>query len=497
MLARTTLWSGGLILAALARSAGAFAQGQPADAAKPEPAGAEAPPAQLPDLVRASASGLTAETVAKRAAATSYTTKAAEAQLRAAAARVDQAWAAFLPRLTVTARYTRLSDFTPPLFGSGGSSVVTTAAPGTLNPSPTIAAPPFSFPLVLDNFLLQAGIVVPITDYFLRINQNHTAATHSVEAARYDAGAARAKSASDGKAAYYTWLRARGASVVAGQALADQKVHLNDAKNQFTAGAASKADVLRAETAVAAAEVQVERAKNLASLAETQVRVAMHAPDDESLTPGETLDGPPPPFDGSLPQLTQEAVANRLEVKGIDANAAAAREQASAVRGGNWPQVAAFADGIVANPNPRRFPQTNDWFPTWQVGAQLTWSPNDTLTSSASGRDIESRASALDAQREVVRDGIRLEVTQAYNSIREADASIEATKRELAAAQEAYRVARELFNAGRGTSTVLTDAETELTRARLDALNAAVESRIARVRLEHALGRDAKMAPAP
>ena len=57
-------------------------------------------------------------------------------------------------------------------------------------------------------------------------------------------------------------------------------------------------------------------------------------------------------------------------------------------------------------------------------------------------------------------------------------------------ATEAYRVARELFNNGRATATTLTDSETDLTRARLDALNASVDARTARVRLEHALGRD-------
>lgn len=496
MRARTLRGSWAVLASLMALAGTARAQGT-------EPPKPEAPPAQIPDLVKTSAGGLTAEQVAQRASATSFAAKASDEQIRAAAARVDQAWSAFLPRLTLTARYTRLSDFTPPsLFNSppGINSVVTTdpaggpASPGSLR---SVQQPSFSFPLVLNNYLLQASIVVPISDYFLRIGQSYTAATHSVDAARYDAGASRAKSAADGKAAYYTWLRARGATVVTELALNDQKVHLNDAKNQFNVGNASRADVLRAETAVAAAEVQVERAKNLQALTEMQVRVAIHAQDSETLVPGESVDGPAPAFQGNLQQLTQEALTARLEVKSIDANAASAREQAKAARGGSWPQLAAFGDAIVANPNQRRFPQQDEWFPTWQVGAQLTWTPNDTLANGAVGRDVEARASALEYQREAVRDGIRLEVTQAYQAIREADASFEATKRELAAAQEAYRVARELFNNGRGTSTVVTDAETELTRARLDALNAAVDARIARVRLEHALGRDAKIAPAP
>jgi outer membrane protein TolC len=123
----------------------------------------------------------------------------------------------------------------------------------------------------------------------------------------------------------------------------------------------------------------------------------------------------------------------------------------------------------------------------------MTWSPNDVIVSGYAGADAESRATAAEAQRGAMRDGIELEVMQAWQGIKEADVALESTRRELASAQEAYRVARELFNNGRATSTTLTDAETDLTRARLDALNATVDARVARVRLDHALGRDTRL----
>jgi outer membrane protein TolC len=102
----------------------------------------------------------------------------------------------------------------------------------------------------------------------------------------------------------------------------------------------------------------------------------------------------------------------------------------------------------------------------------------------------------LRAQRKQIEDGLALEVTQAFQAIREADVAMDTSRRQVQSAQEAYRVARELFNAGRATSTTLTDAETDLTRARLEVLNARVDARVARVRLEHAVGRDARQAPA-
>ncbi len=478
--------------------------------APPNGAPASSPRAPEPtpvDLMHIEASGLTADQVGARAAATSFQAKAQQENLKGAAARIDSAWASFLPRLSVLGRYTRLSDFTPPAFFSappaGINSVYTTQPPtttGGLSPNQLISQPisTLSLPLVLNNWLLQGTITVPISDYFLRIDQNYTAVTHQRDAVRLDAIGARTKSMADGKVAFYTWLRARGAAVVAQQALNDQKTHLTDAKNQFAVGNASRADVLRAETAVAAAELQVERSNNLSDLTEKQVRQAMHLPDEQKIAPGESLDNTPPPaIQGSVQALTQEALTSRVEVKSIDLNAAAAREQAKVANAGKYPVISAFADGILANPNPRRFPATNDWFPTWDAGLQATWSPNDFLVAGPAAMDAEARASSAEANKGVIRDGIEIEVMQAWQSIREQEVALESTKRQLASATEAYRVARELFNNGRATSTTLTDAETELTRARLDALNATVDARIARVRLEHALGRDTKLVGAP
>ncbi len=132
-----------LFFAQLLATAAASAQPAPTPAPLPPPSapapGPSAPtPASAPPLVpraeivpwvQVKPGGPTADSVGARAAETSYTAKAAEEAMRSAAARVDQAWVQFLPRLSATARYTRLSSFTPPaLFSSTGGSLVGTPA---------------------------------------------------------------------------------------------------------------------------------------------------------------------------------------------------------------------------------------------------------------------------------------------------------------------------------------------------------------------------------
>jgi outer membrane protein len=464
------------------------AAGAPANVPPPPDTTVTPPPRELLEV---HAGGLTAEQVGERAAATSYNAKANEEALRGATARVDEAWAAFLPRLSGIGKYTRLSPLTPPNLGNivveGAPNP--NAAPGTLA-ALGLQSVPLSFPVVLNNWLFQATLTVPISDYLARTNQNYTAATRSQEAARWDVVSARTSSGSNGKIAYYNWLGARAGVVVAVLTLDDQKTHYRDAQNQFAVGNASKADVLRAETNVASAELALDRAKNLSELTEEQLRVAIHTPEGEPLVPGEDLEGALPAVQGNVKEWTHEALTNRAEIRSANANAESARENVAYTKGGNYPNLSAFADGIIANPNQRLFPQTNTWFGSWDLGAQVTWSPNDVVTTGGAVTDAESKVTQIIANRQVVQDNIDIEVVQAWQAVQEADFSLQTSARELASAQEAYRVARELFTNGRGTSTTLTDAERDLTNARFDLLNAKVAARIGRVKLEHALGRD-------
>jgi outer membrane protein TolC len=448
------------------------------------------------ELVQAQPNGLTSDQAGIRTATTSWNAKASEENLRSAEARVDAAWAAFLPRLSGRFEYERLSEFTPPqiqlvALSPSDQQMLASLLPPAVTKALTSG---FGFPLVFNNWTLQGTLTVPISDYFFSINQRYTSATHSEDAARWNLIGARANALTNGKTEYYTWLRNRGAVIVAVQSLNDQKAHLRDARNQFAVGNASKADVLRAETAVSAAELEVEEASNLSDITEKQLRVDMHLPEGMPIVPGEDLEAPLPSFQGNLKQMTDEALSARAEIKSADANAAAAEQTAAAYKAGRYPTLSAFGDGIYANPNPRVFPQTQSWFGTWDFGAVLSWSPNDVLGANGNVGDFEGQAAAIKANKEVTRDAIEVEVQQDWQGVRQADFAVESSTRQLASAEEAYRVQRELFNNGRGTSATLNDAETDLTRARLTLLNARADARIARIRLDHGLGRDIRPA---
>jgi outer membrane protein TolC len=440
---------------------------------------------------------VTAALTGETAARTNYNAKAQESNLKAAAARVDQAWSSFLPHLELTARYTRLSPVSNPALNFGGppgqATLVTKDPPGTENPKIVAVETPnssFSFPVILDNFLISAQIVVPISDYFLRINQGHTAALHGRDAAEFDLKAAKAKAFSEGKIAYYTYLRAKGSLKVAEEALENVKIRTADVKAQAAVGNASQADVLRVETAISAAELQVGRIKNLIVLADKQLRSALKEDESTVLEVAEDVEGALPAVTAKLEALVAESVSGRAEVSSLDRNLEALRKQGSIAGAGAYPQVSGFGQLDIANPNQRRFPISPDFYPTWSLGLQATWSPNAILASGASSSEVDARVAALEMGKQQLLEGLDVEVTQAYQAVSEAELALTSSVKQIESATEALRVARELFRNGRATATLIADAETELTRARLEMLNAKVDARVARVRLDHATGRD-------
>jgi outer membrane protein len=433
--------------------------------------------------------GLSADEVAARAVATSYNVRQRQLDVMAAAAGVDQALVGYFPRLSLQLRFVRLSDVDP----QGLAIVVApNAAPGLLAPGTPLASVPLKFDVPLNQTTLQATLAVPLSEYVLRIPEANKAIRLSRDAARFNEQAARLQIAADARLLYYNWARARLQAVVAEQALVQTRAHLDAAKHLFEAGSANKADVLRVEAQVASTELFLTRARNLEVVLEDQLRTAMHAAGEHHYEIGEDLRSELPAYSaGPFEQLLDEAFAHRFELKVLGASRQAQKAQAKVALADALPHLDLFGDLLYANPNQRYFPLRDQFDGTWDVGVSLRWSPNETAAGVYGSRVADAKELQVAAQLGAVRDGLRNETMQSYQALRESDFAVQSTARGLDAAEESYRVRRELFQNGRATSIELTDAETDLTQARLNAVAARIDQRIARVRLTHAIGRDA------
>jgi outer membrane protein len=363
------------------------------------------------------------------------------------------------------------------------------APAGPLAPGAQLVNVPLNLSSPLDQYAFQASLTVPITDYFTRVTPGRKIAKFAELSAENQLTAVRLSSAAEAKLAYYGWARARLGVIVAEQALAQSERHLADAKAAFEAGSASQADVLRLESQVAKTELLVLTSRNLSERSEEQLRVLMHAPEGETYRIGEDIRrATQEPAPSPLSELWARALDSRPELRAVDAAHAVQDTRTSLERAAYLPRLALVASAEYSNPNQRVFPSVAEFQGSWAVGTQASWTLSDIPVTRARVRAQEARASATLAERAKLVDAIRLEVVSARQAVEEARAAARTTARGLAAAEESYRARRLLYENDRATSVELIDAETDLTRARLDALGAQIDARVAAVRLAYAVG---------
>jgi outer membrane protein TolC len=432
--------------------------------------------------------GLTADEVARRAARTSPTVVARNEDLLAAGAEVDRAVSAYVPQVSLQASYTRMSDTGS---GSVGNIVAAPGAgPGPLGPNPALVNAPLAFETPLNQYGMQASISVPVSDYFLRVRPLHEGAKLGEVAAAEQLRAEKLKAAADGRLAYYDWVRARLNLIVAQQALSQAQAHLTDAQTGLAAGTLSQADVLRVESEVARSELLVTSTQNLSVLTEEQLRVSMHEPTAREYRIGEDVRKPAPTVNTTgLDDLWAEAQRSRPELRALDAQRGAQEWTTAYDKAGYAPRLDLVGSASYSNPNSRIFPQEAEFRGSWEAGARLTWIVSDVPATAATVRAGDARARSIAAERASVSDQIRLQVMSAYQDRAEARVAEQTTLRRLVSAEESYRTRRLLFQNGRATTVELLDAETDLTRARLEAVDARIDGRVAEVRLAYAVGR--------
>ena len=415
--------------------------------------------------------GLTAEQAAARAIKASPTVRARAAQIDVAIAQAETAELARVPRVGVTATYTRLSSIDPIPLG----------------PPP---APAITFPE--NSYAAQGQVQVALSDYLVRYPKLIDAARLGTQAARIGKRSSEVDIAQEARLTYYEWVRAKLQTMIAARQLAQVRATLGQVRALADAQRVSRADLMRVESQEAQAQQVADQLHQLADLREEQLRLLIGA-GGEPLAIGEDIRlDVAAPAGAPLDALVATATRQRLDFQAYDVGIRAKEKQRSAERAGFYPTLSAFAIADYANPNQRAFPPEDKFKFTWQAGVQLTWTLNEALITNAQDSRYAAEIRELRANRENLERGTRIAVLAAQQAVAIAELALATSRKGLEAAEESYRVRQALLAAQRATAVELVDAETELTRARIAALDARIDLRIATVQLAHAIGADTK-----
>jgi outer membrane protein len=417
--------------------------------------------------------GLTSAQTAVRALAHSPSAAARREAVAIAASEMASTRLEFLPRATLTGRYTRLSP-------TGDTDIEGLPVPVTLPGA------------LEDQWWFGVQVAVPLSDYVLRLGRAVASRRHSVRAAEWMSDAERRRAAAEARLVYYDWARASLGVLVADRARAQAEQHRALAERRVAAASATRADLLLAEARLGETEELVTRARLGVTLAERRLRVVMGDTGGAPLAIGEDVLAPLPVqngADGESRRLVEAALAARPELRALGEGDRALAEQSRLERARFLPRLDLVGSIARTNPNPRGFPQSDEFDTVWDVSAVLSWEFDEIPRAREKQHELSARRRQLDHERRQLADGVVLEVTSAAQEISAAATSIETSRRVLASAEEGHRVRQRLFEVGSASSTELGDAETELTRARFGVIDAHIALRKARVALDLAVGR--------
>jgi outer membrane protein TolC len=285
---------------------------------------------------------------------------------------------------------------------------------------------------------------------------------------------------------YYNLLKTRKFEEVARQSLEERKAHLKDSKAFYKAGLIPKNDMLQSEVQLAGAEIELIRALNLSTMALARLNTLLRRPVEMEIQVEDVLKYEPSELSWEV--AVEEAKKFRPELKQSDISIEQADKNIILTRAPYLPAVSVSANYLKQGDN--------------LLAGEYPLGPNEVKTAEATlewrfwawGQSKDEVAvakynmkKAQENQVELL-DNIILQVREAFVDIKESEYNIGVTEKAIEQAEEDYRINQSRYQAQLSTTTNVLDAQTRLTRARINYFNALYNYKISLMRLAWATG---------
>jgi outer membrane protein TolC len=398
---------------------------------------------------------------------------ASNAEMRASAARIEEARAGRLPKLNYAESYARSDN---PVFVF--SSLLTQHQFGAEN----FNIGPLNRPDSLNNFQSQLTVDQPLYDAGQTRNAVKSAGL-SRQMTAEEQRRTRMQVIASVVRAYYGAVLAAENLKAAEQSLKSAEADLGRAESVRAAGMSTDVDVLSIRVHLAAVtEQRIERTADL-EVAKSALNDALGLP----LDTGHVLTTALSPID--LPELTlasfeKDASATRPESRETHLAADLARTQADSARSALIPTVV-FHAAFEAD----RQQFINKGGANWLASIGLRWNLFNGLADKSRIEESNHYLERAHADQQRVDSAVRLEVRRAWAGLRAAQQRIEVAKAAVAEAEESLRITGNRYQSGMSNVTDLLRNETAALETRTRYLAAVHDQRIAATMLDLAAGR--------
>jgi outer membrane protein TolC len=306
-------------------------------------------------------------------------------------------------------------------------------------------------------------------------------ARQGIDAATFQRDAQLLQVTSSVRQLFLQVLQAQQLEQVAAENVSRAATHLQEARARVEAGTAPGYDAIRAEA-------DVENANN--------GLVAAHGAVEQGLAALKTLlvidvmapvrlESPKPGAAASVDvaDAIRASGAHRPEVRAVDTALRMAQTRVRLADTAKNPNVDVFA--TYSREASSGFGGIG-W--GWTVGVQASQLIFDHGLTRAQVQEAQAAVRQADEAAKQTREGIALQVYQAWVSLRQAAEQITDGEKGAAAAEEAMRIADLSYREGVATPVQVTDARTALLAAHANLVNARFGYELARVALEYATG---------
>jgi TolC family type I secretion outer membrane protein len=271
---------------------------------------------------------------------------------------------------------------------------------------------------------------------------------------------------------------------------------LRDAQSRFDVGSVPRFNVLRAEVELENAKPPLIRAQNDLRISKESL-VKLLAIDASNQTNAFT----PINFEGKLvyehrdwelATALEQALQRRPELLSAERQISVAKANVQVASSGYKPQASVF--GNYAWHDYSFTNRLDDTREGWTLGANVSWALFDGMLTR--GKITQARAQLQEANLDYAdtRRQVELEVRQAYSDYLQTLELIEAQKKTVEEAEESLRLAEARFRAGTGTQLDVLSAQTALTEARSNEIQALHDYNVAIATLERVTGMTVRMA---
>ncbi len=278
---------------------------------------------------------------------------------------------------------------------------------------------------------------------------------------------------------YYGVLAAQHLSEVADKVLTESNKHLEQAKGFFEVGKVSRIDVATAETDYANAQLNMITAKNNVELAMINLLNAMGVKDTDTIPILDTIT--PTTREIDFKTAIQNAMDNRSELKSLNAAEQGIKESEKSTIASNLPSIVGTGGYNWAG---YRTPMT--W--NWAIGVGVQFPIFSGFNTYGQYGALKAKQHNVEAQIDVLKQGIILQVKQAGLNLQQARNSITASKKAMDSAQLNLELAEERYTTGAGSIIELTDAETLFASTSAAYIQTIYQYNIALAQLERAEG---------